>query len=117
MAYYTIAHFLQGNLDGSIPGQLGIKMEDLKFTPEHEQSFWDFIFLGKEYLGKIPMSKMNRMRDEFLYWYPMNLRCSGKDLIKNHLTMSLFNHAAIWEDEPDKWPRGYYCNGYILVEG
>ena len=31
-----------------------------------------------------------------LYWYPLDLRCSGKDLIKNHLTMSLFNHAAIW---------------------
>lgn len=34
------------------------------------------------------------MRKEFLYWYPMNLRCSGKDLIKNHLTMCLFNHAV-----------------------
>ncbi len=39
---------------------------------------------------------MKKMRDSFLYWYPMDLRCSGKDLIKNHLTMALFNHAAIW---------------------
>ncbi len=46
----------------------------------------------------------------------MDLRCSAKDLIKNHLTMALFNHAAIWEDERF-WPRGYYCNGYINVEG
>ena len=30
--------------------------------------------------------------------------------------MSLFNHAAIWDD-PKFWPQGYYCNGYILVEG
>ncbi len=29
--------------------------------------------------------------------------------------MSLFNHAAIWEDEPDKWPRSFYCNGFIKV--
>ena len=46
----------------------------------------------------------------------MDLRCSGKDLIKNHLTMSLFNHIAIWEDQPDKWPRGFYCNGFINVD-
>lgn len=38
------------------------------------------------------------MRKEFLYWYPMDLRCSGKDLIKNHLIMALFNHAAVWKD-------------------
>jgi leucyl-tRNA synthetase len=37
-------------------------------------------------------------------------------LIPNHLTMALFNHAAIWDDEPDLWPRGYYCNGHVLVD-
>lgn len=36
------------------------------------------------------------MRESFEYWYPMDLRCSGKDLIKNHLTMSLFIHTAMW---------------------
>ena len=51
-----------------------------------------------------------------MYWYPLDLRCSAKDLIKNHLTMALFNHAAIWDDEKF-WPRSYYCNGYINVEG
>jgi len=30
--------------------------------------------------------------------------------------MALFNHAAIWEDEHDKWPRSFYCNGFIKVE-
>lgn len=30
--------------------------------------------------------------------------------------MALFNHAAIWEDEKF-WPKAYYCNGYINVEG
>ena len=32
----------------------------------------------------------------------MDLRVSGKDLIGNHLTMSLYNHAAIWHDQPAK---------------
>lgn len=93
MAYYTIAHYLQGNLDGSELGELGIKSQDI--TPD----FWDYVFLGKEYkAGKVPMYKLNIMRKSFLYWYPLDLRCSGKDLIKNHLTMALFVHAAIWED-------------------
>lgn len=33
-----------------------------------------------------------------MYWYGVDLRCSGKDLIPNHLTMSLYNHAAVWKD-------------------
>lgn len=57
------------------------------------------------------------MRNEFNYWYPMDLRCSGKDLIKNHLTMALFNHAAVWRNQPAKWPRSYFCNGYVNVDG
>lgn len=54
------------------------------------------------------------MRKEFLYWYPMDLRCSGKDLIKNHLTMSLFNHAAIFDKK--HMPKAYFCNGYVNVD-
>lgn len=54
------------------------------------------------------------MRTEFEYWYPMDLRCSAKDLIKNHLTMSLFNHAAIFKKE--HMPRAFFCNGYINID-
>jgi len=53
------------------------------------------------------------MKEEFNYWYPMDIRCSGKDLIKNHLTMALFNHSAIWEKKPEFWPKSYFCNGYV----
>lgn len=56
------------------------------------------------------------MRNEFLYWYPMDLRVSAKDLIRNHLTMSLYNHQAIFED-PKMMPRGFFCNGYSMVNG
>jgi len=57
------------------------------------------------------------MRGEFEYWYPMDLRVSAKDLIQNHLTMSLFNHAAIWQNFPEKWPKSYYVNGHIMIDG
>lgn len=112
MAYYTVAHMLQGDLNGSKPGLLGIKHTDLN------DDVWNYVFQKREYKqGSIPEHKLKQMRDSFEYWYPMDLRCSGKDLIKNHLTMSLFVHAAIWEGQPEKWPRGFYCNGYIQIDG
>jgi len=45
----------------------------------------------------------------------MDLRVSAKDLIPNHLTMCLYNHAEVWKDQPALWPRGIYCNGHIMV--
>ena len=41
---------------------------------------------------------------------------SAKDLIPNHLTMSLYNHVEIWKDRPEMWPKGIYCNGHIMVD-
>jgi len=115
MAYYTIAHVLQGenNLNGEAvmsPGKINV--EDLT------NEVFDYIFLNKAYpVGcKIAQETLDKMRNEFRYWYPMDLRVSAKDLIPNHLTMALYNHAAIWDEEPDLWPRGYYTNGHVLVD-
>lgn len=38
---------------------------------------------------------------------------SGKDLIQNHLTFSIYNHTAIFGQ--DKWPRAMRCNGHLLL--
>ena len=115
MAYYAISNHLQGinNLNGE-PSKSPDQIDPNDLTP----AVFDYIYLNKDYPNdcKISEDKLKSMRDEFRYWYPMNLRISGKDLISNHLTMALFNHAAIWEDEPDLWPRGYYCNGHVQVD-
>jgi leucyl-tRNA synthetase len=56
-AYYTVAHMLQGNLDGSVLGILGIKPEELT------SDFWDYIFLGLEYKSKkVPQYKLDKLR-------------------------------------------------------
>jgi len=114
MAYYTIAHILQGenNLDGkSNPSPGGIAPDQL--TDE----VFDYIFLGADVPAgcTIPADVLESMRKEFEYWYPMDLRVSAKDLIPNHLTMALYNHAEIWKNRPDLWPKSYYCNGHIQV--
>lgn len=39
---------------------------------------------------------------------------SGKDLIKNHLMMCLYNHQAIWPDMT-KMPKAFFCNGHVQL--
>ena len=113
MAYYTIANYLHEDIYGLKPKN-GILPEMLT------EEVFDYIFLGKELdfsKTKIPEKILKEIRNSFTYWYPMDLRCSGKDLIGNHLTMSLYNHAVVWDKNPDYMTRGYFCNGYILVDG
>ncbi len=93
MAYYTIAH----------------KIKDIVVS-EITDEFFDYIFLGKGSL-----KQYESLRTEFEYWYPFDVRSSGKDLIQNHLSFCLFNHTAIF---PQKyWPRSFSINGWLLVEG
>ena len=113
MAYYTIANFLHEDIYGLKPKN-GILPDMLT------EEVFDYIFLGKELdfsKTQIPEKVLKEIRNSFTYWYPMDLRCSGKDLIGNHLTMSLYNHAVVWDKNPDYMTRGYFCNGYILVDG
>jgi len=95
MAYYTVAHLLQGGtLDGHEVGPAGIKASKLT------DAVWDYIFLEKPYPEDcgIPEATLARLRREFEYWYPVDLRVSGKDLIQNHLTMFIYNHVAIFPE-------------------
>ena len=98
MAYYTIAHHL-----ATVSADL--------LTPE----VFDYIYLGKETPGLPEREKLDRMRKEFLFWYPYDFRFSAKDLISNHLTFQLFHHVAIFP-EPCL-PRGMVVFGMGLLNG
>nr|GEW78321.1 leucine--tRNA ligase, cytoplasmic-like [Tanacetum cinerariifolium] len=76
---------------------------------------WDYLFLeGKEPKhSDIPLDLLKKMRKEFEYWYPLNIRVSSKDLMQNHLTFCIYNHTAIF---PKKhWSRGFRCNGHLML--
>ena len=109
MALYTIYHKLK-------------EMDISEITYE----LFDYVFLLKEFDG---CGKYEELQKEFIYWYPVDVRVSAKDLCKNHLTMSIFNHVAIWDDDfhnllkikyPEKVERfgikSYRINGYIMME-
>ncbi|OMO58000.1 Aminoacyl-tRNA synthetase, class Ia [Corchorus capsularis] len=108
MAYYTVAHLLQ---NGDMYGYSADLIKPAQMTDE----VWDFLFCGGPYpdSSDIPSSVLNKMKQEFEYWYPFDLRVSGKDLIQNHLTFCLYNHTAIMSK--DHWPRGFRCNGHIML--
>ncbi|GAB2269236.1 hypothetical protein Dimus_004163 [Dionaea muscipula] len=110
MAYYTVAHLLhQGDLYGGGSCNNPVKPEQM--TDE----VWDFLFSGGPYpeSSTIPSHLLRKMKQEFEYWYPFDLRVSGKDLIQNHLTFCIYNHTAIMEKR--HWPRGFRCNGHIML--
>ncbi|KAL9971490.1 hypothetical protein ACROYT_G017659 [Oculina patagonica] len=111
-AYYTVAHLLQeGAFDGSVCGPLGIRAEQMT------REVWDYVFFKDAPFPKtdVPADKLNKLRQEFQYWYPVDLRVSGKDLVPNHLTYFLYNHCAVWPKEKDKWPRSVRANGHLLL--
>ncbi len=112
MAFYTVAHLLQGGvLDGSQLGPAQIKPEWLTMD------VWNYVFLGKGYPAQcpIPENTLQQLRKEFEYWYPVDIRVSGKDLITNHLVFFLYNHIAFWPET--KCPQSIRGNGHILING
>lgn len=67
---------------------------------------WDYIFFESAPLpakSSIPRDRLEKMRKEFRFWYPVDLRVSGKDLVPNHLTYFLYNHVAIWPNESSRY--------------
>lgn len=108
MAYYTVAHLLQN-------GDMYGKSSDLVQPAQMTDEVWEFLFCGGPYpkSSNIPAATLNKMKQEFEYWYPFDLRVSGKDLIQNHLTFCIYNHTAIMSK--DHWPRGFRCNGHIML--
>lgn len=111
MAYYTVAHILHPDVYGQEKGEFGITATEM--TPE----VWDYIFHQTNKPPKTTIKKegLEKMRQEFGFWYPVDLRASGKDLVPNHLTYYLYNHTAIWPTQPDKWPQSVRANGHLLL--
>ncbi|GJM92243.1 hypothetical protein PR202_ga08688 [Eleusine coracana subsp. coracana] len=107
MAYYTIAHLLQKD------DMYGKEMSTIR-AEEMTDEVWDFVFCGGPApKSDIPPALLNHMKQEFQFWYPFDIRVSGKDLIQNHLTFCLYNHTALLPER--HWPRGFRCNGHLML--
>ncbi len=105
MSYYILAKYVNA----------GMKID--KLPPE----FFEYIFLNHgtaenvaEVTG-IPLDTIKQIRSDFAYWYPVDLRTSGKDLIANHLLFFLYHHVAVFPQE--LWPKAMAINGFVSLEG
>ena len=56
-----------------------------------------------------------QIREEFKYYYPLDSRHSGRDLVPNHLSFFIFNHSIIFPKS--QWPRQIVVNGSVLMDG
>jgi len=106
MAYYTIVKHIKQN-----------KIQPAQLT----QEAFDYIFLNVGKAAEIGRKTglraelLHQMHDEFTYFYPLDSRHSARELIPNHLTFMIFNHAAIFPE--NLWPRQIVANGVVLMEG
>ena len=66
-------------------------------------------------LQKCQQRVIDEIKKEFEYFYPVDSRHSGRDLVPNHLTFFVLNHTAIFPE--NNWPREIVVNGSVLMNG
>jgi leucyl-tRNA synthetase len=105
-AFYTISSTIRQN---NIPAELLC------------ESLFDFVILGEgrvedvAFKSKLSKELIDELREQFVYWYPVNLRNSAKELIPNHLTFFVFQHVAFFSR--GLWPTGISVNGMLTNNG
>ncbi|KAH9411301.1 putative tRNA synthetase class I [Ordospora pajunii] len=106
MAMYTFKHFLYSDLEGK---------EEIFPSMLLSDDVWNYIFLKREITPELALHEevLKKCRESFEYFYPVDLRVSGKDLLKNHLVFFLFNHVALFDEE--YWPRRIFTNGHLML--
>jgi len=114
MAYYPLSRYISNNQDLQ-------KDEDKILADNMNDNFFDYVLLGKNdpdvvaTESKISIQLLEKIKKEFDYFYPVDSRHSGRDLVPNHLSFFIFNHVAIFPKE--KWPKQIVVNGSVLMEG
>ena len=106
MSYYTISRFVN---DGTVTSD--------NLTRE----FFDYVLLNKgdvksaASVSNISEETIKMIKNEFDYFYPVDSRHSGRDLVQNHLSFFVLNHVAIFEKK--FWPQEIVVNGSVMMDG
>ena len=106
MAYYTISRFIN---DGTVSSE--------NLTRE----FFDYVLLDKGDItlaastSKLSEDVIDTMKKEFKYFYPVDSRHSGRDLVQNHLSFFVLNHVAVFHKK--LWPQEIVVNGSVMMDG
>jgi leucyl-tRNA synthetase len=96
-AYYIVSKFANSK-----------KIKPAEMTEE----FFDYVFLGK---GKPKKPVWKQIREEFEYFYPLDVNLGGKEHQTVHFPPFVMNHVAILDKK--FWPKGIFVNWWITGEG
>ncbi|MDP3989929.1 MAG: leucine--tRNA ligase [archaeon] len=94
--YYIVSKFIHNKT---------VSVEDLS------EEFFDYVFLN-EGKGK---PEWEQIREEFNYFYPLDMNLGGKEHKTVHFPVFIMNHVAILPEE--KWPRGIFVNWWVTGKG
>lgn len=106
MVYYVLSKYVNAGL---------LKAEQMNDT------FFNYVLLNMgdpRIVNKetgLELSLLEEIRQEVDYFYPVDSRHSGRDLVWNHLTFFIFNHVAIFNR--NKWPKQIVVNGSVTMHG
>jgi leucyl-tRNA synthetase len=106
MAYYILAKYVNS-------GEL--------VADNLSDQFFNYVLLGlgesKQVSAQCKISEdiLSNIRNDFVYFYPVDARHSGRDLVPNHLTFFVLNHVAIFPEA--NWPKQIVVNGSVLMDG
>ena len=96
-AYYIISKYVNEN-----------KIKPNEMTEE----FFDYVFLGK---GKSKNQIWNKIKDDFDYWYPVDINLGGKEHKTVHFPVFLMNHVAVMPES--KRPKGIFVHWWVTQKG
>ncbi len=90
------------------------KYVNTKRLPPEEMTdaFFDYVFLGR---GTAKNALWREIKDDFDYWYPVNINLGGKEHKTVHFPVYIMNHVAIFP-EP-KRPRGLFVHWWVTQKG
>jgi leucyl-tRNA synthetase len=101
--YYTVSKFVN-------EGSLKVDWMD--------DAFFNYVFKGEGDISSFESDRievLKKCREEFMYWYPLNINLGGKEHKTVHFPVFLMNHVALLDKE--NWPKGLYVHWWVTMSG
>jgi len=102
-AYYIVSKYVNS-------GELKVEWMD--------ERFFDYVYLGRGEISDFPEERrgvIEKIRRDFLYWYPLDINLGGKEHKTVHFPVFLMNHVAIMPKWA--WPRGIFVHWWVTQKG
>lgn len=88
-------------------------VNEQQINPEEmDDNFFDYIFLGK---GTPKNKTWEQIKEDFDYWYPVDINLGGKEHKTVHFPVYIMNHVALLP--PEKRAQGLFVHWWVTQQG